>query len=589
MAQKSRTQQLNGLTSLSYMGVLPSSPTNFIIEQHAPTSSDYRNVYVGDIWLDNSSMYNIPPTAPTGFNLWILVDVAGHFATWINFGSGMVASVGAGHDIFITGSPTAPIVNVTNAITLGDLSVIPVNTDTLTLVTGDATIQGGNLNMTNTNNTGTAGIIAFGGTGYASRFISNYGTNNTFIGSLSGNDTITVGSATGSTCIGYLTGNALITARNSTFVGQQAGYQTTDGIDCTAIGSLSLSSFTSGASGAGANTACGALSLANLVSGVQNCVFGDSAALNLVSGSYNVIAGGTGTASNYVGSESNNVVLGTGQSCVAGELGIVRLGGVTGMSNNNNTFVGYSAGNSTYTLASSVYNTFIGSGAGISISTGQRNFCGGGASGSALSSGQFNTFLGMACADTTISGSGNTVIGYDTVGSVSGINNLILGQSSGAAYVGSESNNILLANGGVVGESQILRVGNSTSPLLKAFIGGIRGVTTDAADAIAVLISSTGQLGTVSSSARYKDEIEDMGSDSDFLYNLRPVSFRYKDQSSRFKSVGLIAEEVDKVSARLVVYDEDGRPETVKYHDLVPMLLNEIQKLNKRVLHLEGK
>ncbi len=43
------------------------------------------------------------------------------------------------------------------------------------------------------------------------------------------------------------------------------------------------------------------------------------------------------------------------------------------------------------------------------------------------------------------------------------------------------------------------------------FIAGIRGVTTGSANAVAVLIDSSGQLGTASSSRRVKDDIADMG------------------------------------------------------------------------------
>lgn len=114
MAQgKSQTQQLNGLPALAYIGVQPRSPQNFFIKQGAPTTNDYRNCYVGDQWLDNSSMYASPPTAPTAFNLWILVSVANKVATWVQTaGTGIVQSVGAGNNITITGSVAMPIVNV---------------------------------------------------------------------------------------------------------------------------------------------------------------------------------------------------------------------------------------------------------------------------------------------------------------------------------------------------------------------------------------------------------------------------------------------------------------------------------------------
>jgi len=45
----------------------------------------------------------------------------------------------------------------------------------------------------------------------------------------------------------------------------------------------------------------------------------------------------------------------------------------------------------------------------------------------------------------------------------------------------------------------------------------------------------------------------------------------------------LIAEEVEKVYPELVVHDADGKAETVAYHLLPPMLLNEVQKLARQL------
>ena len=62
---------------------------------------------------------------------------------------------------------------------------------------------------------------------------------------------------------------------------------------------------------------------------------------------------------------------------------------------------------------------------------------------------------------------------------------------------------------GVASESYTIRIGN---PALqsRAFLAGVRGVSTGVADAIPVVIDSAGQLGTVSSSARFKEDIVDM-------------------------------------------------------------------------------
>ena len=72
-----------------------------------------------------------------------------------------------------------------------------------------------------------------------------------------------------------------------------------------------------------------------------------------------------------------------------------------------------------------------------------------------------------------------------------------------------------------------------------------------------------------------------MGSVSEKLYGLRPVTFRYKeayDDGSKPVQFGLIAEEVAEVFPELVVYGKDGKPETVSYHLLATLLLNEVQK-----------
>jgi hypothetical protein len=96
-----------------------------------------------------------------------------------------------------------------------------------------------------------------------------------------------------------------------------------------------------------------------------------------------------------------------------------------------------------------------------------------------------------------------------------------------------------------------------------------------------VYINSNGQLGTQTSSRRFKEQIHDMGDSSSALMKLRPVTFLYKpeyDKGQRTLQYGLIAEEVAQVYPDLVAYDPDGKPYTVKYQYLATMLLNEVQK-----------
>jgi hypothetical protein len=92
------------------------------------------------------------------------------------------------------------------------------------------------------------------------------------------------------------------------------------------------------------------------------------------------------------------------------------------------------------------------------------------------------------------------------------------------------------------------------------------------------MIDSNGQLGTASSSRRFKTDVDDMGDFTRDLMRLRPVTFRYKERGSDRLELGLIAEEVAEVYPDLVVRGADGRIETIQYQKLAPMLLNEFQK-----------
>ena len=115
------------------------------------------------------------------------------------------------------------------------------------------------------------------------------------------------------------------------------------------------------------------------------------------------------------------------------------------------------------------------------------------------------------------------------------------------------------------------------------YVSGINGVTVTGG--VAVYVNANGQLGTLTSSRRFKNNIQDMGSVSEKLMQLRPVTFCYKDSAERGPHTlqyGLIAEEVAKVYPDPVQFDKAGKPLTVYYHLLTPMLLNELQKEHHR-------
>jgi hypothetical protein len=233
-------------------------------------------------------------------------------------------------------------------------------------------------------------------------------------------------------------------------------------------------------------------------------------------------------------------------------------------------------------------NTAVGFDALGTNTTGTFNTAVGSSSLVANTTGSGNTAAGQNSLGSNTTGVQNTALGHGALGSnTTGLRNIGIGQGAGAAItVGND--NISIANSGGSGSGEI-RIGtpglqNST------FIAGIRGVTTGLADAVTVLIDSAGQLGTVNSTRRVKEDIGDMGKASERLLSLHPVVFRYRQamaDGSKPLQYGLIAEEVAEVMPELVVYDADGQPQTVQYHVLPALLLNELQRQEARAQRQE--
>jgi len=202
---------------------------------------------------------------------------------------------------------------------------------------------------------------------------------------------------------------------------------------------------------------------------------------------------------------------------------------------------------------------------------------------------QYNVCVGWSSLESLNGGQFNTCLGTSTGTSLStGNYNTLLGMNAGGNYSASESSNILINNIGTGGESNTLRIGSATGTgsqmINQAFICGIQGIAVTGA---AVLVSGSDQLGVTVSSRRFKDNIEDMGDYSSSILDLRPVTFTMKGDQQIVP--GLIAEEVAEVMPDLVVYDLQGDPQTVKYHELPAMLLNELQKAIARIEVLEAK
>jgi len=185
--------------------------------------------------------------------------------------------------------------------------------------------------------------------------------------------------------------------------------------------------------------------------------------------------------------------------------------------------------------------------------------------------GGFNTAIGTNALSNNTSGSSNTANGdHALFNNITGIGNTALGANAGS--------NITTANNVIaIGLPGANRNGS-------CFIGHIRGVTTGHANTnVQVLIDSAGQLGTASSSRRFKKEIKPMDSVSESILALKPVTFHYKSDAAGTPQFGLIAEEVAEVNPDLVVRDEGGEIYTVRYDAVNAMLLNEFLKEHRKV------
>ena len=200
------------------------------------------------------------------------------------------------------------------------------------------------------------------------------------------------------------------------------------------------------------------------------------------------------------------------------------------------------------------------------------------------STGNQNTAAGYLALQNNVSGTNNTAVGFQALLNNTGTVNTALGSGAGQNLT-SGNNNIAIGNAGVAAEASTIRIGTAGTHTT-CFIAGIRGITTGSATGITTLIDVNGQLGTASSSRKFKENIVDMDIMTNKLMLLRPVAFNYKKElggDNLVREYGLIAEEVAKIYPDLVVNDEDGEPYTVRYHILSAMLLNELQKLHLKV------
>jgi hypothetical protein len=399
----------------------------------------------------------------------------------------------------------------------------------------------------------------------------------------------------------------------TTAEGQNALSSLTTGSANTAVGWFSLKSTTAGSFNTGvgagtlvlntgdANTACGVVALFLNKTGANNTAVGATALLNdTASGNTaigsrallnnttggtlgniqgidvgpNVAVGWQALESNTVASANTAVGYQALHSFTTGPVGFEQLGlctavGFQALANNaangfNNNAFGYQALlNNTDGLG----NTAIGSQALLNNSSGNNN-----------------TANGVGALNSNTAGGNNTAIGVRALSILdSGDNNVALGHNAGSQTP--------LGDGNVY-------IGADVAPIVPngeadhTYIRNINTTSVSGGNADFVTVDvTTGLLGHLSSSRRYKENIKSMDNASEALYRLKPVTYRYKKEIDRTQSLdyGLVAEEVAEIDPNLAIRDRNGQIESVRYTAVNAMLLNEFLKEHKAFIEEQRK
>jgi hypothetical protein len=242
-------------------------------------------------------------------------------------------------------------------------------------------------------------------------------------------------------------------------------------------------------------------------------------------------------------------------------------------------------------------NTAFGAAALLNNTSGGSNTAVGTSALSSNTMGSSNEAMGVNALARNESGFYNIAIGDETLShNVSGSHNIILGGFGAGFNIVAGSNNIYIGPGvsanGPFDESDTIRI-NDSAPAAggtnsQVFFTGISGSTVGAVNA-PVLVNPNGQLGTGVSSARFKRDIDPMGTTSEAIFALEPVSFHYKGDTTNTPQFGLIAEDVAKVNSALILTDKEGKPYSVRYDQVNAMLLNEFLREHKTVQELKNE
>jgi len=366
----------------------------------------------------------------------------------------------------------------------------------------------------------------------------------------------------------------------NTAEGQNALFSRTTGQWNTALGGFTLWENTDGSFNTAVGTAALLLNVGNQANfeGIENTAVGAAALLSNITGSDNTAVGVDALLDNDSG--FNNTAVGV-DALLHNDIG------------SNNCAFGHGA---LYLNTSGVFNTAVGTSALFS-NTGSDNTAVGSGALDANDDGIQNTAVGSVALANNVSGNFNTAIGYQAMNAdITGGTNTAVGtaalqrDSSGGANTalgyGAGAN---VTSGGFnvyIGTD----VGGVADEVGHTYISNIKSTVLNGAGTDYVTIDlSTGLLGHLGSSRRFKQDIKPIEDASEVLYRLTPVTYHYKKEVDPGQSIdyGLVAEEVAAVDPNLAIRNVKGEIESVRYNAINIMLLNEFLKEHRRVQELE--
>jgi hypothetical protein len=341
----------------------------------------------------------------------------------------------------------------------------------------------------------------------------------------------------------------------------------------------------------GGNTAEGQDALLSLTTGSYNSAVGFFSLRTVTAGSFNT-AIGAGTL--FGNTADGNTASGAGallsnttgsQNTATGAFALIYNS--VGQSNTANGF------DALFSNTDGDGNTALGTSALFSNTTGSGNTAVGAGALAGLSAGTGNTAVGVNANTSGLNLDDNTIVGANAQGA---FQTTVIGANASGGIM---QNTVVgfQANGGDTGNTVMgAFAGSNLGFAFNVICIGADGQNVDNSCYIgniwnqpggsqAVYVNSDGKLGFQTSSRRFKDEVKPIKRASEVIYELKPVSFRYKPgiEPARPRGFGLIAEDVQKVNPDLVIRDAEGKPASVRYDAVNAMLLNEFLKARRQI------